>query len=313
MSSPLKVIFMGTPEFAVPALKALGTFGCRVELVVTQPDRPKGRGRQLCPPPVKTAAQLLGYEVIQPESVKTDAFYEVLRSRQPDLLVVVAFGHILSKRVLEIPSLAAVNLHASLLPRYRGPAPIQWAIVDGESETGVTAMLMDKGLDTGEILTMEPMPIHGDDTAGMLHDKLAELGAEVLMKTLKGFQAGTIRPITQNHAEATYAPLLQKSDGHIDWQKNADQIERTIRGLTPWPGAYTFMGEKRLRILRAKVVSMTESRPPGTVISSFTDELRVATGKDALSILNIQGASGKQMGITDFLKGKPMPPGTVLS
>jgi len=313
MTPPFNVIFMGTPDFAVPSLTALHAFGCRVDLVVTQPDRPKGRGRQLSPPPVKTAAEALGYEVIQPEKINTDAFYEAILRRAPDLLVVVAFGHILPKRILEIPRLGPINLHASILPRYRGPAPIQWAIINGENETGITSMLMDKGLDTGEMLTVERTPIHPEDTAGSLHDRLALLSADVLVKTLKGFQAGDIRPIPQNHGDATYAPLLKKSDGQINWHHDAIRIERFIRGMTPWPGAFTFLENKRLKIYQTQPVALNQNAAPGTVIRSFPDELRVATGKDALTILEIQGASGKRMEIGEFLKGNPMEPGTVLS
>lgn len=313
MSCPFNVIFMGTPEFAVPALKALVAFGCRVDLVVTQPDRPKGRGRQISSPPVKSAADALGLEVIQPEIINTDEFYEIIRRRNPDLFIVVAYGHILPKRLLEIPRLGPVNLHASLLPRYRGPAPIQWAIINGEKETGVTSMLMDKGLDTGEMLICERTSIDPEETAGSLHEKLAGLGADVLTRTLGDFRDGTIRPIPQNHAEATYAPILQKSDGHIDWQQDAERIERFIRGMTPWPGAFSFLNKKRLKIYKARVIPYADGFAPGTIIHAFSNELRVAAGRDALSILEIQGESGKRMGAADFLKGNAVEPGTVLS
>ncbi|MGM0452743.1 MAG: methionyl-tRNA formyltransferase [Thermodesulfobacteriota bacterium] len=311
--APFHVIFMGTPDFAVPALEALHDFGCRVDLVVTQPDRPRGRGRKLSPPPVKQAAEKLGYPIVQPSAVNTDAFYDTVSSLQPDLMVVVAFGHILPKRILEIPRLAPVNLHASLLPRYRGPAPIQWAIIEGAAETGVTAMLMDKGLDTGEMLASKATPIDPDDTAGSLHDRLAEMAAHVLLETLHGFSDGTIRPVPQNHAEATYAPMLTKTDGHVDWHQPAEKIERIIRGMSPWPGAYTFMGQMRLKLFAARVAEKTEDKPPGTVIRGFDNELRVAAGADAVSITRIQGASGKRLDIADFLKGTAVPVGTVLS
>ena len=215
MNRPLNVVFMGTPDFAVPALKALNEYGCRVSLVVTQPDKPKGRGRKLAAPPVKVAASALGFPVIQPESVKTDEFYHQISDIAPDLMVVVAFGHVLPKRVLEIPAFGAINIHASLLPKYRGPAPIQWAIVNGETETGVTTMLMDKGLDTGEILLTLKTPIRPADTAATLHDRLALDGGEVLKNTLKGLESQSIRPVAQQHALATYAPMLSKKDGRI--------------------------------------------------------------------------------------------------
>lgn len=313
MTAPFHVIFMGTPDFAVPALNALHDAGCTVDLVVTQPDRPRGRGRKLAPPPVKQAAENLGYPIVQPEAVNTDAFCDTLSELKPDLFVVAAFGHILPKRILEIPRLAPVNLHASLLPKYRGPAPIQWAIIDGASETGVTAMLMDKGLDTGEMLATASTPIYPDDTAGSLHDRLARIAADVLVETLDGFSGSTIRPVPQNHAEATYAPMLSKADGHIDWQQPAEKIERIIRGMTPWPGAYSFLDGRRFKIFGARVAALTEEKPPGTVIYGFDNELRVAAGKDALSITEIQGASGRRLPVADFLKGTAVAAGTVLS
>lgn len=313
MSDPLKIVFMGTPRFAVPSLRALESCNCRVELVVTQPDRPRGRGRHLAPPPVKEAAAEMGCRVFQPESVRTEEFYDTLAEIRPDLSVVVAFGHILPKRILEIPAFGSVNLHASLLPAYRGPAPIQWAIINGQTETGVTSMLMDKGMDTGEILMRESVAVLPDDTAGSLHDRLAYTAARVLVQTISGLESGDIRPVPQNHAAATYAPLLAKSDGRIDWSKPAETIERFIRGMSPWPGAFTFMGDNRLRIFRAEVCQATEPRPPGTVICGFDNELRVACGKDALSIQEIQADSGRRMDIARFLQGKPIDPGTVLA
>ena len=312
MSDPLKIVFMGTPRFAVPSLRALESCNCVVELVVTQPDRPRGRGRRLAPPPVKEAAVEMGCQVLQPESVRTEDFYDTLVATRPDLFVVVAFGHILPKRILEIPAFGSVNLHASLLPAFRGPAPIHRAIINGETETGVTSMLMDKGLDTGEILLSETVPIRPDDTAGSLHDRLADAAARVLARTISGFESGEIRPIPQNHAAATYAPLLSKSDGRIDWSKPAEEVERFIRGMSPWPGAFTFMGDMRLRIFRADVCRATEPRPPGTVIRGFDNELRVACGKDALCLQEIQAESGKRMDIARFLQGKSIEAGTVL-
>ncbi|MCF8024108.1 MAG: methionyl-tRNA formyltransferase [Desulfobacteraceae bacterium] len=308
----LNLIFMGTPDFAVPSLKALHQSGHRVKLVVTQPDRPKGRGRQLAGPPVKQAAKELGYKVIQPQSVKNESFFETLRDIQPDLLVVTAFGHILPKRLLELPPMGAVNLHASLLPKYRGPAPIQWAIINGESETGVTAMLMDAGLDTGEILLSRKTPIYADDTAGALHDRLSQLSADVLDDTLDAFCKGTVKPVSQDHASASYAPMLKKSDGRLDWSGTAEYLERFIRGMYPWPGAYTYWNNTRLNIYKAEVRPGDKGYKPGTVIEAFDNELRVAAGKDAISIKEIQAESGRRMDIAEFLKGSPVAPGTVL-
>ncbi|MDA8402827.1 MAG: methionyl-tRNA formyltransferase [Desulfobacteraceae bacterium] len=313
MKKPLNVVFMGTPDFAVPCLKSLHDYGCRVSLVVTRPDQPKGRGRKINAPPVKTAAIALGYPVLQPLSVKTDEFYGIISGLAPDLLVVVAFGHVLPKRILEIPAWGAINVHASLLPKYRGPAPIQWAIINGDDHSGVTTMLMDRGLDTGEMLLTVQTAIQPDDTAQSLHDRLAEDGAVLLKKTLSDMETGAIRPIPQNHALATYAPMLKKQDGHIDWSLSATKIERIIRGMTPWPGAFTFRDGKQIKIFKALPKPLLIPAVPGTVIDGFSGELRVAAGDGALSIIELQGSSGKRMHISDFLRGATIPAGTVLA
>ncbi len=312
MNYRFNVIFMGTPDFAVPSLQAMAKAGCDVSLVVTQPDRPRGRGRKPAPPPVKAAALDLGYEVIQPETIRSDVFIDAIRDRRPDLLVVVAFGRILPKILLEIPAYGAVNVHASLLPKYRGPAPIQWAVINGESVTGVTTMLMDKGMDTGEILLQSEVNISPGDTAGDLHDKLAIAGGDLLAETIDAFGKNMIQPVPQNHAKATYAPMLTKSDGHIDWTLSAEAIERFIRGMTPWPGAFTFLDQKRLIVFKASPRSADPAFLPGTVIPGFSNELRIATGNGGLTILEIQEASGKRMPVDVFLKGKPVPTGAVL-
>ncbi len=237
MDKKFKIIFMGTPDFAVPALEALHQNAYDVALVITQPDRPKGRGRRLLPPSVKETAIKLGYDIIQPETMKTDEVAKHIGEIRPDLFVVVAFGHILPKRLLELPRIGPINIHASLLPKYRGSAPIQWAVINGEKESGVTTMFMDEGMDTGDILLSEKTEITADDTSASLHDRLAVLGAGLLIKTLKGFEAGKIIPVPQNHDQATCAPLLNKKDGHIDWKKPAKMLDAFIRGMTPWPGA----------------------------------------------------------------------------
>ncbi|GBC60500.1 methionyl-tRNA formyltransferase [Desulfonema ishimotonii] len=309
---PFKIVFMGTPDFSVPALRALHESRHEVALVVTQPDRPKGRGRKLMPPPVKETALKLGYEVVQPETVRDAAFVETLNAIEPDLFIVIAFGHILSQPLLDLPRLGAVNIHASVLPRYRGSAPIQWAVINGEKETGVTAMFMDRGLDTGDILLVEKMAIGPDDTSGTLHDKLSVLGADLLIRTLEKFEADDIRPVPQDSEQATYAPLLTKRDGQIDWERPAGDIECLIRGVSPWPGAFTWLEGRRVKIFKARPVSTDTDAAPGTVIPAFPDELWVATGKGALSILEIQGASGKRLRISDFLRGCTVPPGTCL-
>ena len=304
---------MGTPEFAVPTLKALHKSVIDVTLVVTRPDKPKGRGRKIVPPPVKEAAISLGYEVIQPASIRTAEFSDLITKHKPDFIVVVAFGHIMPKNIIALPNLATINIHASLLPKYRGPAPIQWAIINGEKETGITTMLMDEGLDTGDILLYSKIKIAADDTSGTLHDRLADLGADLLIQTLKSFETGEIVPAPQDHTMATYAPLIKKSDGRINWENPAETLEAFIRGMNPWPGAFTFHGDKRLIIFKAKPILMDAAETPGTVIKGFPDELRVATSNGVLSVMGIQGASGKRLLIKDFLRGYDLPFGTILS
>jgi methionyl-tRNA formyltransferase len=313
MTKKHKIIFMGTPEFAVPGLKALHESGCDITLVVTQPDRPRGRGRKVTPSPVKAAAMDLGIPAIQPTSIKTADFVDQIKSEKPDFQIVIAYGKILPENVLAIPRVGTINIHASLLPKLRGAAPIQWAIINGEQETGICSMLMDKGMDTGDILLCTPEPIRPQDTAGTLHGRLAVKGAKVLIETLKKFEDRTIHPLPQDHSLATYAPLLSKDDGLINWSKSAQSLERFIRGVTPWPGAYTFLGETRLKIFKATPIAAETTEPPGTVLQGFPDELRVAAGGGVLSILEIQGASGKRMSIKEFLQGHSIPPGTVLS
>jgi methionyl-tRNA formyltransferase len=312
MNKKARIIFMGTPEFAVPALRALHNNDLNVVLVVTQPDCRKGRGRRLSPPPVKKTAVNLGYPVLQPSSVRSVEFSNIIAEYEPDFIVVVAFGRIIKKNILDIPKIAAINIHASLLPKYRGSAPIQWAIIKGENKTGVTIMLMDEGMDTGDILLSSEIEISPDDTSDILHDRLADLGANLLIETLNAFDTGDIHPISQDHAQATYAPMLKKDDGRMNWKTPAQSLEAFIRGMTPWPGAFTFHGEKRLKIFKAKAISADTNDSPGTVMKGFPDELWIATGNGVLSVLEIQSESGKRLPIKDFLRGYALPPGTHL-
>jgi methionyl-tRNA formyltransferase len=312
MKKKAGIIFMGTPQFAVPALKALHKNDQDIALVVTQPDRPKGRGRKLTPSPVKETAMNLGYSVIQPSSVRTAEFSNYIEKQTPDFIVVVAFGHIIPKNILTIPNIATINIHASLLPKYRGPAPIQWAILNEEKETGVTTMLMDEGMDTGDILLSSELEIAPYDTSDTLHDRLADLGADLLIQTLNVFETGDINPISQDHTQATYAPMLKKNDGRMNWKLSAESLEAFIRGMTPWPGAFTFHDKKRLKIFKAKTLVKDTETSPGTVIKGFPDELWISTGKGVLSIMEIQGESGKRLLIKDFLLGYKLPPGTHL-
>ena len=306
------IIFMGTPEFAVPALKALHKNDQNLALVVTQPDRPKGRGRKLTLSPVKETAINLGYSVIQPASVRIAEFMSCIEKNTPDFIVVVAFGHIIPKNILTIPKIATINVHASLLPKYRGPAPIQWAIINEEKETGVTTMLMDEGLDTGDILLSSKLKIGSDETSDTLHGRLADLGANLLIQTLNAYEAGDIHPIPQDHTQATYAPILKKNDGRMNWKLPAESLEAFIRGVTPWPGAFSFHEKKRLKFFKAKAIVMNTEASPGTVIKSFPDELWISTGKGVLSIMELQGESGKRLLIKDFLRGYKLPPGAYL-
>ncbi len=312
MNRPFKIIFMGTPEFAVPSLQALHDSGHEVLAVVTQPDRPKGRGRKLTPPPVKRTAMEYGYPVLQPETVRTDEFHQQLTRLAPDLYVVVAFGQILPQTLLDIPGLGSINVHASLLPRYRGAAPIQWAIINGDRETGVTTIMMDKGMDTGDILLMEKTAIGPNETAADLHDRLSDMGARTLIQTLERLQNDSLKRTPQDHKKGTYAPMLKKKDGQIDWSMPAERIECLIRGMTPWPGVYTFSAGMRLKIFKASVLEREISVPPGTILECIPGELRVATGRSALALQEIQGESGKRLPIDDFLCGCQLPDGTCL-
>ena len=313
MKKTFKIIFMGTPQFSVPALIALHENNYDVSMVVTAPDRPRGRGRKMAPPSVKRTALDLGYQVSQPASIKTGEFAGLIEDLEPDFLVVIAFGRILSENLIAMPRIGTINIHASLLPKYRGPAPIQWAIIKGEKETGVCSMLMEKELDAGNVLLSAKEAINPDDTSGTMHDRLAVKGAAILIDTLKAFADDRIQPMPQDHSLATYAPMLSKDDGLINWNKSAESLANFIRGVNPWPGAYTFLGDKRLKIFKSRPLASEIAEFPGTVLKGFADELRVATAKGALCVEEIQGDSGKRLLIKDFLRGHKIPPGSLLS
>ena len=315
MTEPLRVVFMGTPEFALPALKALHGSSHTVLRVITQPDRRQGRGRKPQPPPVKRLAESLGYPVDQPpDGVGRDpALVEALRSLAPDVFAVVAYGSLLPRRLLDLPRLGAVNIHPSLLPRYRGPAPIQWAVLNREPETGVTTMILDRGVDTGDILMRERTPLAPRETAESLHDRLAEMGAHLLVRTLDGLSRGSITPRPQSDEGACHAPRLTKADGRMDWRRSAADLDAFVRGMNPWPGAYTFAGDRMIKVYQAEPAVLDAPAGPGTVVPGFPDELRVAAGEGALSLLEVQGASGRRMPIADYLRGHALSPGTVLA
>jgi methionyl-tRNA formyltransferase len=305
---------MGTPDFAVPTLKALHLSSFDLKYVITQPDRPKGRGRRLTPPPVKRVAIELGYDVLQPEDIRDEAFVERIKQSAPDFLVVIAFGQILPIAVLSLPRLGPINVHASLLPKYRGPAPIQWAIMRGEKTTGVTTMMMDHGVDTGDMLLHTTTFIDKTDTAATVHDRLAQMGAELLVQTLEGIEQGTVFPRAQKHDNASYAPMLKKENGRIEWHQSAKSIDALIRAMTPWPGAYCMLNGKRYKIHKAiDNDQIRGSDVPGTVVPGFPDELLVCTGAGVLSILEIQGANSKCLPIKQFLHGNPISPGAVFT
>ncbi|NVL91078.1 MAG: methionyl-tRNA formyltransferase [Desulfobacterales bacterium] len=307
-----RIVFMGTGNFSVPALKALQESRYNVLAVVTQPDRPKGRGRRLVPPPVKDVAGTLGYPVLQPPMIKELRFIDKIIALDPDLFVVVAYGRILPGSFLSIPRLGAINIHPSLLPKYRGPAPIQWAIINGEEETGVTTMWLDEGMDTGDILLSTKVPIKPDDTSGSLQRRLAEVGARLLIETLTKLESEDLLGKPQDKSSATYAPLLKKGDGRIDWTKDAKSLEALIRGMNPWPGTFTFLFGKRLKILKAKDIKRPAKEKPGTVLDGFPGDFNVATGRGALALEEVQLESAKRLLVKDFLRGCPVSPGTIL-
>jgi methionyl-tRNA formyltransferase len=308
----LDIVYMGTPQFAVPGLEALVAAGHRIRAVVTQPDRPRGRGRRSGPTPVKVAAEALHLPLFQPARLRDPDTAEALRAFGADLFVVVAYGQILPPAVLDLPRLGALNVHASLLPAYRGPAPIQWAIIRRERRTGVTAMVMDAGLDTGDILLAAETELAPDETARSLHDRLALMGADLLVETVSRLVAGKLIPSPQDPERATYAPLLTRSHGRIDWRLPALEIDALVRGLTPWPGAFTFCGQARWKILAARAVESDAPAAPGTVVPGFADELWVMTGKGVLVVDRIQAAAGKPLTAAQFLRGTPVPLGTCL-
>ena len=310
---PWRIIFFGTPSFALPALQSLLKGPDEVVGVVTQPDREKGRGRKIVISPVKELALQRGLTLLQPEKAKDEAFKEAVRGLRPDLIAVVAFGQILPKSILNIPRYGAVNVHASLLPRYRGAAPIAWAILKGENVTGVTTMVMDEGMDTGDILLQTEVPIGHEETCENLHDRLATLGAQLLSKTLEKMKAGEIRPIPQDHSKATYAPPLKKEDGHIHWEKEAGEIDRQIRAFNPWPGAFTKWGDRFLKVFGGEVRTRAPSGRPGEVVWVGLDFIEVETGKDSYLIEEVQLEGRKRMTIREFLSGHSIAVGTIFS
>lgn len=308
----MKIIFMGTPDFSVGTLEALVEAGHEVVLAVTQPDKPKGRGKEMQFTPVKECAIKHQIPVYQPRRIREAECVEELRKYNADIMVVVAFGQILPKEILEMTPYGCVNVHASLLPKYRGAAPIQWAILDGEKVTGVTTMQMNEGLDTGDMLLKIELPIESKETGGSLHDKLASAGAMLCVETLKRLEEGSITPIPQGDSPTSYAKMLDKRLGNIDWKKDAVQIERLIRGLSPWPSAYTNWNGKVMKIWDAKVLEENTSFAPGTIAKVEKDAFYVQTGTGVLQIFELQIPGKKRMDAGSFMRGYQVQEGEVL-
>lgn len=302
----MRIVFAGTPEFAVPALDALFEAGHELRAVYTQPDRPAGRGRKLAPSPVKQRAIELGIAVEQPESLRLPADQAVLAAHRPEVMVVVAYGVLLPQAVLDIPVHGCLNIHASLLPRWRGAAPIQRAIVAGDTESGVCIMQMEKGLDTGPVLLERRVDIRGDETGGTLHDRLAVLGAEAVVEALECIKTGNIQPQRQDDAAATYAHKLSKQEALIDWNSTATAIARRVRAFDPWPVAFTVMAGEPLRIWAAQALDEPPSRPPGSIERASPEGIDVATGEGRLRILALQPAGKRRMSVMEFLNARAL-------
>ena len=309
MISPLRIVFMGTPAFAVPSLQALLDGPDEVAAVVCRADSPQGRGRKCCSPPVKTLAEQAGIPVLQPDSIRTDEFFETIQAVQADLAVVIAYGKILPGRLLRLPRLGTINVHGSLLPKYRGAAPIQRALLNGERETGVTIMQMDEGIDTGDILLPARLPISDEDTSASLAEKLAQLGSATLLEAITRLKAGQLPPTKQDEAQATYAPMLAKEEGHLDWNKSAAELHCLIRGFDPWPSAYSFIDNRRVRFFQPQMVPGLVGEPPGTLCRADCQGILVATGRDYLLIKEIQPEGKKRMCVQACICGMKLPTG----
>jgi len=309
----MRLVFMGTPDFASASLEALLRSNDSVVGIVTQPDRPKGRGQTLTPSPVKLLAQHVQIPLLQPLKMKDPEFLHALAGWKPDMIAVAAFGRILPPVILTLPPLGCINVHGSLLPKYRGAGPIQWAIMNGEKQTGITTMLMDVGMDTGAMLLQEAIPIMSDDTAGTLSPRLAELGGKLLVETITRLKAGTLVPQPQDSSRATLAPLLKKEDGAIDWTLPAMVLANRVRGLSPWPGAYTTVADSdSWRIWRALALPGPVTTPPGVIVAITREAIHVATGDGVLAVMELQPANNRRMAVSQYLAGHPIAVGLQL-
>ncbi len=305
----MNLVFMGTPDFAVPTLRALHASRHTVSAVVTQPDRPKGRGQEMQPSPVKRLALENGIPVLQPQKASAPEFVDELAQLQPDLIVVIAYGQILKENLLSLPEHFCMNIHASLLPKYRGAAPINWAIINGESESGVTTMKMDKGLDTGDMLLKQTVPIEPNDTAQDLHDKLAEAGGPLALETIDQLEGDVLQFIPQNEAESTYAPKLNKEDGLLRWDQEAEAIRNRFRGMEPWPGSYGFLKGKRLRIRNLETGPGAPDDTPGEIARVSDYGIEIGTLKDRVIVTELQPEGKKAMDVKSYLRGHAIEPG----
>lgn len=309
----MRVIFMGTPDFATGTLEEIVKAGHEVVGVVTQPDKPKGRGKTMMPTPVKETALKYNLPVYQPKKVREPEFVELLRSLKPDVMVVAAFGQIITKEILEMPKHGCINVHASLLPAYRGAAPIQWAVINGDKESGVTIMQMDEGIDTGDMIEKAVVPIAEDETGGSLFDKLSHTGAKLCVKVLRDLEEGTaVREKQPEESTTPYAKMIDKKMGEVDWKKSAKEIEQLIRGLNPWPSAYTKVHGKTLKLWKAKVLLETSQMNPGQIVKITKDSLAVQTGQGMLEIQELQLEGKKRMDTSSFLRGYALAEGESL-
>lgn len=306
----MRVIFMGTPDFAVYTLEEIIKAGHEVALVVTQPDKPKGRGKAMQCSPVKEAALAHGIEVFQPKKIREAEHIEYLRSFEPEIMVVAAFGQILPKEILDMPKYRCINVHASLLPKYRGAAPIQWAVINGEEYSGVTIMQMDIGIDTGDIITQRKVRLAEDETGGSLFDRLAQVGGELCVETMQLIEEGKAVWTPQEESLSTHTKMIDKSFGNISWSQSAVQIERLIRGLNPWPSAFTKIDGKTFKIWQAQVIEKNTDQQPGTIVKADKHSLWVQTGEGVLNLLEVQLEGKKRMDVEAFLRGYSIQEGS---
>ena len=308
----MKIVFMGTPDFATYCLKALANAGHDISLVISQPDKPKGRGHKMCPTPVKECAEEFGFEVFQPDTLKSDDSYDYLSKYNADLFVVVAYGQILPERILNLPKLGCINVHASLLPKYRGAAPIQWSIINGENKTGVTTMFMNKGLDTGDMILKSEVEIGEFDTAEILHDKLAVSGAETLIKTIKMFEENNVLREKQDDSLSCYAPMITKETAKIDFSKSSNEIFNLVRGMNSYPYAQTKYEGKLMKIITSYPINDDLKGENGEILDVSADGIVVKCGCGAIKITEIQMEGKKKMPVKEYIKGNSINVGVVL-